>query len=133
MPAMPTSLQSTPGSSSGSSESSKAQSIRNANAEEMRREIQAIRLRNALDPKRFYRGGVGTGKEAMPKFAQLGRIVGSNLEPASSLTRGERGRNVVEELVKDAESAAYAKRKFDDVSICLVMGEKNATWGVECD
>jgi len=52
---------------------------------------------------------------------QLGRIVGSNLEPASSLSRQERGRNVVEELVKDAEASAYAKRKFDAVSNARLM------------
>jgi len=65
MPAFPKSVKTGPGSNS------KAKTIQNSNAEEMRREVQAIRLRNSLDPKRFYRGGVGTGKEAMPQFAQV--------------------------------------------------------------
>jgi hypothetical protein len=44
-------------------------SARGATAEEMRREVQAIRLRNAMDPKRFYRGG--KADKGMPKFAQV--------------------------------------------------------------
>lgn len=80
----------------------------------MRREVQAIRLRNALDPKRFYKGG--NKDKGMPRFAQLGRIVSSPLEPRQSLTKAERGRSVVEEMVRDAEASAYAKRKFGEVS-----------------
>lgn len=76
--------------------------------------MQAIRLRNALDPKRFYKGG--TKEKGMPKFAQLGRIISSPLEPKMKLTKAERGNSVVEELIKDAEASAYAKRKFSEVS-----------------
>lgn len=89
---------------------------RGPTAEEMRREVQAIRLRNAMDPKRFYRGGNGTGDKSMPAFAQMGKIISSNLEPASTLTRSERGKTVIDELVKDAQNAAYTKRKFNEVS-----------------
>lgn len=85
-------------------------------AEEMTRQVQAIRLRNAMDPKQFYRGGNGAGDKGMPAFAQMGRIISSTLEPSSTLTRSERGRTVVDELVKDAQNAAYTKRKFGEVS-----------------
>ncbi|KDN51326.1 hypothetical protein K437DRAFT_282566 [Tilletiaria anomala UBC 951] len=81
---------------------------------EMRREIMAIRLRNMMDPKRFYRGSK-TGKIQMPEFAQLGTIVSSPFEPKQQLRRDERGRTVVEELIKDAEAAAYAKKKFGEL------------------
>lgn len=81
-----------------------------ASAEQLRREVQALRLRNALDPKRFYRASAKN--QAMPKFAQLGKIIASPLEPKAVLSRQERGRTVVEELIRDAEAASYAKRKF---------------------
>lgn len=87
---------------------------RGPTAEEMRREVQAIRLRNAIDPKRFYRGSAGQDTE-MPKYAQLGRIVSSHAQPAATLNRAERGKTVIDELVKDAEASAYAKRKFSEV------------------
>ncbi|EPQ30253.1 uncharacterized protein PFL1_02369 [Pseudozyma flocculosa PF-1] len=81
-----------------------------ATAEQLRKEVQAIRLRNALDPKRFYRGGAKD--RGMPKYAQIGTIIASPLEPKSVMNRRERGRTVVEELIRDAEASAYAKRKF---------------------
>lgn len=81
-----------------------------ASAEQLRREVQALRMRNALDPKRFYRASAKN--QAMPKFAQLGKIIASPLEPKAVLSRQERGRTVVEELIRDAEAASYAKRKF---------------------
>ncbi|KAN0060646.1 dTDP-fucopyranose mutase [Thecaphora frezii] len=81
-----------------------------ATAEQLHKEVQAIRLRNALDPKRFYRGGAK--EKGMPKYAQIGTIIASPLEPKAVLNRRERGRTVVEELIRDAEASAYAKRKF---------------------
>ncbi|PWY99148.1 Fcf2-domain-containing protein [Testicularia cyperi] len=83
-----------------------------ASAEQLRKEVQALRLRNTLDPKRFYRAS--SRNQTMPKFAQLGKIIASPLEPKAVLSRKERGRTVVEELIRDAEAASYAKRKFSD-------------------
>ena len=89
---------------------------REATEKELRQQIQAIRLRNALDPKRFYRGSAGTGAErGMPAYAQLGRIVGGGLEPSSILNRSQRSETVVGELVRDSQSVSYSKRKFDEV------------------
>lgn len=66
MPAFPTDDTKSGPSSATSRYSSSA---RGPTAEEMRREVQAIRLRNALDPKRFYKGG--NKDKGMPKFAQV--------------------------------------------------------------
>jgi hypothetical protein len=116
MPAVPRSAsESKPGKTKG--KANKYPSNNGPTAEEMTREIQAIRLRNAMDPKRFYRGGNGAGGKGMPAFAQMGRIISSNMEPASTLARSERGRNVIDELVKDTQTAAYTKRKFSEVSV----------------
>lgn len=96
---------------------------RSPTAEAMRREVQAIRLRNAMDPKRFYRGG--SGDKGMPKFAQLGRVISSAAQPASTLGRQERGRTVVEELVKDAQASSYAKRKFQEQNVKRTPGQRS--------
>lgn len=83
---------------------------------EMRRQVTAIRLRNALDPKRFYRGSGGTGAErGMPAHAQLGKIIGGGLEPASVLARKQRSDSVVGELMRDTSFNSYSKRKFGEV------------------
>lgn len=66
---------------STSASSRYASNPRGRTAEEMRREVQAIRLRNALDPKRFYKGG-GKVEKGMPKYAQVSR---SRVEPSNPL------------------------------------------------
>lgn len=91
---------------------------RAATEKEMRRQVTAIRLRNALDPTRFYRGGSGTGADkGMPAYAQLGTIVGGGLEPKSIVPRKQRADTVVGELVNDARSIAYSKKMFNEVSV----------------
>lgn len=89
---------------------------RAATEKEMRQQLTAIRLRNALDPKRFYRGSGGTGSErSIPKYAQLGKVVGGGLEPTSVLTKTQRANSVVGELMRDSGAVSYSKRKFGEV------------------
>lgn len=89
---------------------------RAATGKEMRQQLTAIRLRNALDPKRFYRGSGGTGSErSVPKYAQLGKVVGGGLEPTSVLTKTQRANSVVGELMRDSGTVSYSKRKFGEV------------------
>lgn len=48
---------------------------------EIKREVQALRLHNSLDPKRFYRGG-GRGdgmKDPVPERFRFGYVVGSGM------------------------------------------------------
>lgn len=93
---------------------------RAATEKEMRQQITAIRLRNALDPKRFYRGSGGTGSERLvPAYAQLGKIVGGGLEPSSMLTKKQRADSVVGELLRDTSAVSYSKRKFGEVRISM--------------
>lgn len=103
---------------------------RAATEKEMRRQVTAIRLRNALDPTRFYRGGSGTGADKdMPAYAQLGTIVGGGLEPKSIVPRKQRADSVVGELVNDARSIAYSKKKFNEVrSPCPNGSCKPSAW-----
>ena len=103
---------------------------RAATEKEMRRQVTAIRLRNALDPTRFYRGGSGTGADkGMPAYAQLGTIVGGGLEPKSIVPRKQRADTVVGELVNDARSIAYSKKKFNEVRApCPNASCKPSAW-----
>lgn len=88
-----------------------------------------MRLRNALDPKRFYRKDEGEAKgiKGLPKYfavsspckfkiphakfwplSQMGTVVSTSTpfgtSTADNLTRAERKRNIVDELVDDAEA-----------------------------
>lgn len=83
------------------------------------REIEALRLRNQLDPKRFYRKDEGEGKgiKGLPKHFAIGTIVSTTTPfgtgSSDNLPRAERKRTLVDELVDDAEARRYAKKKFD--------------------
>lgn len=85
------------------------------------REVEALRLRNQLDPKRFYRKDEGEGKgiKGLPKHFAIGTIVTSTTPfgtaSSDNLPRAERKRTLVDELVDDAEARRYAKKKFQDL------------------
>jgi len=92
------------------------------------REVEALRLRNQLDPKRFYRKDEGEGKgiKGLPKHFAIGTIIPSSTPfgtaSADNLSRANRKRTIVDELVDDAEAKSYAKKKFKDLQ--TVRGAK---------
>ncbi|PCH40018.1 Fcf2-domain-containing protein [Wolfiporia cocos MD-104 SS10] len=85
------------------------------------REVEALRLRNHLDPKRFYRRDEGEGKgiKGLPKHFAIGTIVATpspfGAHSAENLSRSNRKRTLVDELVDDAETRSYAKKKFREL------------------
>ncbi|KAI0287957.1 Fcf2 pre-rRNA processing-domain-containing protein [Russula brevipes] len=87
----------------------------------LHKEYEALRLRNQLDPKRFYRKdpGEGRGIKGLPKHFAIGTIVPTNTPfggpSGDNLPRSVRKRTLVDELVDDAEARHYAKRKFNDL------------------
>lgn len=91
---------------------------------ELKREIQALRLRNALDPKRFYKGGAKDSKK-MPEFFQLGHVLPSHSGSVSTATPAiARKRTFVEELVDDEQAKAYTKRKTAEVQARGMSGRR---------
>lgn len=99
------------------------------------REVEAMRLRNALDPKRFYRKEE-TRKGPLPKHFAIGHII-TTPSPFGGVSRDNlpkaaRKRTIVDELVDDDEARAYAKRKFNDLQ--AVRGERGrGTWKRKMD
>jgi hypothetical protein len=88
-----------------------------------------MRLRNALDPKRFYKGGAKDAK--LPEFfavrtltsslvrshlttchLQLGHVIASTQSSSTAAPTIARKRTFVEELVDDEQAKAYTKKKF---------------------
>lgn len=85
------------------------------------REVEALRLRNQLDPKRFYRKDEGEGKgiKGLPEHFAIGTIIPASTPfgtaSGDNLTHANRKRTLVDELVDDAEAKRYAKKKFNDL------------------
>ncbi|KAM0789939.1 hypothetical protein ACM66B_006779 [Microbotryomycetes sp. NB124-2] len=90
---------------------------------EVKREIQAMRLRNALDPKRFYKGSSKQDKK-MPEFFQMGHVIESNQSASTGSPSIARKRTFVEELVDDEQSKAYAKKKTSEIMAKHMSGRK---------
>ncbi|KAJ6658437.1 hypothetical protein lerEdw1_020141 [Lerista edwardsae] len=87
--------------------------------EELKNDLHALKMRAAMDPKRFYKKN---DRKGLPKYFQVGTIVDS---PAdfyhARIPKKERKKNIVEELLADSEFRRYNKRKYQDI-----MAEKAA-------
>ncbi|XP_023945900.2 deoxynucleotidyltransferase terminal-interacting protein 2 [Bicyclus anynana] len=81
--------------------------------EDLKNDLQILKMRSALDPKRFYKKN---DMEVLPKYFQVGKIMDSPLDHVNErLTRKERKRTMVEELLADAEFQKYNKRKYKEI------------------
>ncbi|KGU08860.1 hypothetical protein MEQ_03212 [Candida albicans P87] len=89
---------------------------------EIKRDLQIIKQRSALDPKRHYK----KDKWEIPKFFQMGTIIEGNTEFYSSrLKRKERGKTMVEELLHDDTTKKYFKRKYHEIQQTKTSGRKS--------
>lgn len=84
---------------------------------EVERDLKILKLRRVLDPKRFYKkddsllGGKKKIKGTM-QFFQVGTIMDSPTDYYNRLTRKERKKTIVEELMEDRTKRQYFKSKF---------------------
>ncbi|XP_014681863.1 PREDICTED: deoxynucleotidyltransferase terminal-interacting protein 2-like [Priapulus caudatus] len=81
--------------------------------DEVKRELQVIHMRRALDPKHFYKGNDMKG---MPKYFQMGKVIESSADFYSSrIPKKDRKQSLVDELMADAQFRQYNKRKYAEV------------------
>ncbi|XP_038209160.1 deoxynucleotidyltransferase terminal-interacting protein 2-like [Zerene cesonia] len=80
---------------------------------ELKNDLRLLKMRSALDPKRFYKKN---DMEVLPKYFQVGRIMDSPLDHVNErLTRKERKRTMVDELLADAQLQKYNKKKYKEI------------------
>ncbi|XP_024943984.1 deoxynucleotidyltransferase terminal-interacting protein 2 isoform X2 [Cephus cinctus] len=81
--------------------------------EEIKHDLEVIQMRSVLDPKHFYKKN---DIKALPKYFQIGKVIDSPLDYYNGrLTKKERKRTIVDELMADAEFAKYNKRKYKEI------------------
>lgn len=97
---------------------------------ELKREIQALRLRNALDPKRFYKGGAKDDKK-LPEFFSFGHLLPSTSSASTASPGIPRKRTFVEELISDEQAKVYTKRKFGEVMASGMSGRARQKKGAK--
>ncbi|KAF9365287.1 hypothetical protein BGX34_010593 [Mortierella sp. NVP85] len=91
---------------------------------ELKRDLQILKLRNVLDPKRFYKRE-DKGKAKFPKYFQIGTVIEGNTEFYSSrLTKKERATTITGEVMKDFAGREYYKRKFNEIQEAKQSGGK---------
>ncbi|EEB09618.1 rRNA processing protein Fcf2 [Schizosaccharomyces japonicus yFS275] len=82
--------------------------------ESVKRDIQLLKMRNVLDPKRHYRRDTST---SLPKYFQMGRIVDGPFDFVSNrYTRAERKETILDEVLNDTERL----KKF---ILCMTMNK----------
>ncbi|XP_050973248.1 deoxynucleotidyltransferase terminal-interacting protein 2 isoform X2 [Labeo rohita] len=87
--------------------------------EELKNDLKALKMRSAMDPKRFYKKN---DREGLPKYFQVGTVVDNPVDFYSSrIPKKQRKRTIVEELLADAEFRSYNKKKYHEI-----MAEKAA-------
>ncbi|KAF9428757.1 hypothetical protein BGZ94_001169 [Podila epigama] len=92
---------------------------------ELKRDLQILKLRNVLDPKRFYKRE-DKSKPKFPKYFQVGTIIEGNTEFYSSrLTKKERATTITGEIMKDDVGRDYYKRKFNEIQEAKQSGGKS--------
>lgn len=94
---------------------------------EIKRDLQILKLRNVLDPKRFYKRGSGeigvvagtkpTKKgEPEKRYFQTGTLIEGPHEYFSArMSKKEAKNSIVDEIMADTERQQYYKRKFNEV------------------
>lgn len=80
---------------------------------ELKKDLQLLKLRNVVDPKRHYKADDAKG---LPKYFQVGTVI----EPASEfysgrLTKKERKPTIADELLSDSAFEQYRKRKHLEI------------------
>lgn len=81
--------------------------------EEVKNDLQILKMRSALDPKHFYKKN---DMEVLPKYFQIGSVMDSPLDHVNErLTKKQRKRTMVDELLADAEFNKYNKKKYKEI------------------
>lgn len=81
--------------------------------EDVKRDLEVLQMRSVLDPKRFYKKN---DLKVLPKYFQIGKVMDSPLDYYNNrLTKKERKKTLVEELLADAEFTKYNKRKYKEI------------------
>jgi len=91
---------------------------------ELKRDLQLLKMRNVLDPKRHYKKD--NAKNDVPAFSQVGTIIEGPTEFFSSrLSNKDRKQTLLEEIVNQEEQSGRFKRKYNDISVKKSSGGKN--------
>ncbi|CAA6655030.1 unnamed protein product [Spirodela intermedia] len=86
---------------------------------EVKKDLEILKLRSVIDPKRHYKKGDSKSK-TLPKYFQLGTVIESTSDFFSGrLTKKERKSTIAGELLSDHSLRTYRKRKVREIEDAL--------------
>lgn len=81
--------------------------------EEVKHDLEVLQMRSVLDPKHFYKKN---DLKVLPKYFQIGKVMDSPLDFYNNrLTKKERKKTIVDELLADVEFNKYNKKKYKEI------------------
>lgn len=90
---------------------------------ELKRDLQLLKMRNVLDPKRHYKKESRTAQA--PEFSQIGTIIEGPTEYYSSrLLNRDRRKTLVEEVLVAEEATGRFRSKYNDIQASKTSGRK---------
>ncbi|KAF1851122.1 nucleolus protein-like protein required for cell viability [Cucurbitaria berberidis CBS 394.84] len=90
---------------------------------ELRRDLQLLKMRSVLDPKRHYKKD--NSKNDVPAFSQVGTVIEGATEFYSSrLNKKDRKQTILEEVISQEQGSGRFKRKYADIAKTKASGKK---------
>ncbi|PSS18696.1 hypothetical protein M430DRAFT_102419 [Amorphotheca resinae ATCC 22711] len=90
---------------------------------EFKRDLQLLRMRSVLDPKRHYKKE--SSKQLVPEFSQVGTIIEGPTEFFSArLSNKERKRTFVEEVLAGENASGRFRNKYGEIQASKSSGKK---------
>uniref|UniRef100_UPI0037E7CD04 deoxynucleotidyltransferase terminal-interacting protein 2 n=1 Tax=Semicossyphus pulcher TaxID=241346 RepID=UPI0037E7CD04 len=81
--------------------------------QELKGDLQVLKMRGSMDPKRFYKKN---DRDGFPKYFQVGTVMDSPVDfYHSRIPKKDRKRTMVEELMADAEFRQNNKKKYQNI------------------
>ncbi|KAI1484251.1 Fcf2-domain-containing protein [Daldinia eschscholtzii] len=90
---------------------------------ELKKDLQLLRMRDVLDPKRFYRKD--NTRALVPQFSSVGTIVEGPTDFFNArLTKKERKRTLLEEVLETEDATRKFKSKYGQIQEVKTSGKK---------
>ncbi|KAI9661995.1 MAG: hypothetical protein M1831_002910 [Alyxoria varia] len=90
---------------------------------ELKRDLQLLRMRSVLDPKRPYKKDKSAPQ--VPKFSQVGTLIEGPTEFFSArIQNRDRKRTLAEEVMAGEHETGKFKQKYDDIQVKKTSGKK---------
>lgn len=90
---------------------------------ELKRDLQLLKMRDVLDPKRFYKKD--NRKSAFPEFAQVGTIIPGPTEHFSRISKKEQKKSLAQQVLEGEKNSQRFKTKYAEIQRAKTSGKKD--------